>query len=156
MSGERTKPTNSATDLALLINATAEEHAALVGSLQEAAGLLDGLEGALRRSFARGLAEQYRAAGDANHDVARALEALAEESGAEAPTHRDLAISRRKAMKAQDTLSIALYGGAVSLMSMQPLGPIWSILAGAGVGLVGFLVARFTPYQTPPKEGDPK
>jgi hypothetical protein len=128
-------------DFAILLEAAAAERASVDVSLSEAARIVDRLQGPLLRSFARGCAELHRSAAEAEHRLARAFEALAEESGAEAITRRDVEAQRRITVTGLPLLwkfLMALGGGLTTTGLAGTWGPHWSIpVGGVGTILVG-------------------
>ena len=159
MSGEQYKPLPANhSDFAILLASFAGERAASVERMQEAARILDGLEGALLRSFLRGCAEQCREDADAAHRLARAFEALASESGAalEPPTKRDLEVTRRKRiMTTVQSIFASLAGGLTAaaavagLATGHPQVALWMLVGAAFCG--GVVIPTGKKAVEPPK-----
>ena len=150
MSGEQYKPLPANhSDFAILLASFATERAFANERLQEAARIVDGLEGPLLRSFVLGCAEQIGEDTEAGHRAIRALRALASESGAafEPPTKRDVEVTRRKPVHQSDAISGTIATGVAYLLASEPFGPLWSKVAAGGLALAGWIVGRLTPVK---------
>lgn len=108
--------------------------------MQEAARIIDGLEGPLLRSFARGCAEQHWANVEAETRLARAFEALASESGTtkEPDTRRDVAVRKRDILTTLRIVCLSLAGGLGAAGGAVGLATAWPKLALVLGGLGAF------------------
>lgn len=92
----------------------------------------------MRRGLAVGIAEQCRELGDAYHYQARLFEAVARESGPEAPTRRDVAVRKRDIVTTLRIVCLSLAGGLGAAAGAVGLATAWPKLALVLGGLGAF------------------